>query len=465
MENIEAMLCAYIEGDLDAAGRAQIEKHLQEHPQHRKLIQELMAMRDLVRGLPRVKAPLDVGESLRGKVERSILLDDSPETDRERIGGNRWPQIFAIAAIFLLCASLCLVLYKALGPTLKPPVFTENVASKPSVTATPSADSLIPPSVPTQEAVAAVGERMNDRQVAPASPPVVAPGSSDIQRPLPVLQQQMVTLAQLNNVEAIRRRLQNSGYDIGDATANTLAPVLMVVSSTDPPATDAQVTQFLSNRGGISWKRVPVDAETKSTPATLPSAGSGQQLSPASAQHNADEISASAIPTTQPASDVYIAKGFTSQQADALRQSLAVQQNGADVQVSLQSAAVLATTQPSSPARDKEQADSFHFGIAASPPATAPSEAANSSVDLAIPSTLPSNSSAGPLSPSVLAGKNFSVAANGAVEANSSAALSDSSKSLQPVDAVIVIQAASVNAPAPVLSTTPATQPSPSTQP
>ena len=28
MENIEAMLCAYIEGDLDEAGRAQIEKHL-----------------------------------------------------------------------------------------------------------------------------------------------------------------------------------------------------------------------------------------------------------------------------------------------------------------------------------------------------------------------------------------------------------------------------------------------------
>ena len=61
MENIEAMLCAYIEGDLDAAGRAQIEKHLQDHPQHRKLIQELSAMRDLVRGLPRVKAPMEIG--------------------------------------------------------------------------------------------------------------------------------------------------------------------------------------------------------------------------------------------------------------------------------------------------------------------------------------------------------------------------------------------------------------------
>ncbi len=92
MENIEAMLCAYIEGDLDAAGRAQIEKHLQDHPQHRKLIQELSAMRDLVRGLPRVKAPMEIGESLRGKVERSILLGDSGETEEQSERGNRWPQ-------------------------------------------------------------------------------------------------------------------------------------------------------------------------------------------------------------------------------------------------------------------------------------------------------------------------------------------------------------------------------------
>jgi len=50
------MLCAYIEGDLDEAGRAQIEKHLSENPQHRKLMAELAAMRELVQALPRVKA-------------------------------------------------------------------------------------------------------------------------------------------------------------------------------------------------------------------------------------------------------------------------------------------------------------------------------------------------------------------------------------------------------------------------
>ena len=102
MENIEAMLCAYIEGDLDAAGRAEIEKHLQAHPEHRKLLEELMATRDLVRDLPRVKAPMEVSESLHGHVERSILLDGEQAVRSSRGGKRRWTSMLAIAAVFLL---------------------------------------------------------------------------------------------------------------------------------------------------------------------------------------------------------------------------------------------------------------------------------------------------------------------------------------------------------------------------
>src|ERR1700689_2825727 len=99
MENIEAMLCAYVEGDLDEAGRAEIEKHLQDNPQHRKLIAELTATRDLVRGLPRVKAPVDAGESLRRQVERLILLDEGDSGVAAPIhGARRWPQVLAAAA-------------------------------------------------------------------------------------------------------------------------------------------------------------------------------------------------------------------------------------------------------------------------------------------------------------------------------------------------------------------------------
>ena len=55
-ENIEAKLCAYIDGDLDAQGRAEIEKHLAANPQHRGLIEQLSKQRDLLRQLPREEA-------------------------------------------------------------------------------------------------------------------------------------------------------------------------------------------------------------------------------------------------------------------------------------------------------------------------------------------------------------------------------------------------------------------------
>ncbi|MGD0461998.1 MAG: hypothetical protein ABSB74_05885 [Tepidisphaeraceae bacterium] len=471
MENIEAMLCAYIEGDLDAAGRAQIEKHLQDHPQHRKLIQELTAMRELVRGLPRVKAPMELGESLRGKVERSMLLGDTGDTPQQSARGNRWPQVFAIAAVFLLCASLCLVLYKALGPTMKPAVFTEGVAAKLSVA--PPAYLMTSPSVPTTRESLAANISTDTRQIEPGSP-LIAPAGPAASRPSTASQQQPAVVTAQFNVEAIRQRLLNSGIDI--VGANASSPVLMVVSSTDLPATNAQVTQFLNDSSGISWKKVPVNVETKSIPATLPSAKvAGQMSASADGKFNWDRESGA--PTTQPASDVYVAKGLTPQRTDVLRQSLAVQQNGAEVQVFLQPAGALATTQPSV-AMSLKDADSIHLGSAALP-ATGPSEAVNSGGDLAAPTTLPANESS-VAQPLVASGGNRpSAGANGIFVANSAAAISDNSQILQPVNTVIVIQstsaAASTPGSAPQLLPTvrlpaeenspPATQPSPSTQP
>ena len=41
-EIIEAKLCAYIDGVLDADGRGEIEKHLKSNPQHRRLLPPLL---------------------------------------------------------------------------------------------------------------------------------------------------------------------------------------------------------------------------------------------------------------------------------------------------------------------------------------------------------------------------------------------------------------------------------------
>jgi hypothetical protein len=473
MENIEAMLCAYIEGDLDAAGRAQIEKHLQDHPQHRKLIQELSAMRDLVRGLPRVKAPMEIGESLRGKVERSILLGDSGDSSPQSPGGNRWPQVFAIAAIVLLCASLGLVLYKALSPTMKPPVFTEGVASKLSVI--PTTDLVASPDIATTQQSLTADLPADTRQIVPGSQAVASAGLPVVQRPPAVSEQQQAMVRAQFNLDAIRQRLQSSGYDIAGAGANASSPVLMVVNSTNLPATTAQITQFLNDSSGISWKKVPVSAETKLAPATLPSSKAtilGGTSASADDKVIVDRESGGA--TTQPASDMYVAKGLTPQLTGALRQSLAIKQNGAEVQVFLQPAGALATTQPSFAVAQKD-AGSLDLGLAASP-ATEPSETANSVGGQAAPTTLPANESAVAQSPAA-GGSRMSAVANGVLDANRATELSDNSQILQPADTVIVIQSTSAAAstpgsavqvlsPAPVpaeAASSPATQPS--TQP
>jgi hypothetical protein len=111
-ENIEAKLAAYIDGDLDAQGRAEIEKHLTANPQHRTLIEQLSKQRDLLRELPREEAPEDIIDALQSHMERSVLLgDDDAGEPSEHLKISRWPQRFAVAAIVLLTVGLGAIIY------------------------------------------------------------------------------------------------------------------------------------------------------------------------------------------------------------------------------------------------------------------------------------------------------------------------------------------------------------------
>src|SRR4051794_27253517 len=99
-ENIEAKLCAYVDGELDEAGRAEIEAHLASNAQHRQLIEELRAQRSLLARLPRVAAPEDIGESINARLERSVLLDDiDADEDHAALRINRWPQYVLAASV------------------------------------------------------------------------------------------------------------------------------------------------------------------------------------------------------------------------------------------------------------------------------------------------------------------------------------------------------------------------------
>lgn len=432
MENIEAMLCAYVEGDLDATGRAQIEKHLADHPQHRKLLDELMAMRELVRGLPHARAPMDVGDSLRQKVERSMLLGDSASSSPQRHRVDRWPQFFGIAAIFLLFASLCFIVYKALGPTLKPAVFTQNVADNLPETQQADRQTMLQPAPESAKDVAGAGAAL-PQTAAPQPAANIAASESILKNAQNLVvqsQQQLAAVAQVN-FQAIRRRLENSGYGI-DSAAPKSASVLVVVDSTDPSATKAQITQFLSNHSEISWKTVPSESENGSSATTLPSPSSiAGPIRAAQAGKVAQPLLDVNDAATQPSGELYVARGLTPERVDALRKSLTVPLNGPEVQVTVQSAQSLATTQPS--VVSFGNAGPAGLGALPASATTRPAEGANSPADLALaPSTAPSAPGFG--GSEVITANNFPALPT----------VENKSQILLPVDGVIVLQPARV---------------------
>src|SRR5258708_360392 len=117
-EQIEAQLCAYIDGELNDAERAEIEKHLATNSQHKALIAELRRHSGLLQDLPRATAPLELNEALCGQLERSALLNPSQEESSQNVLSiNRWPQITAVAAVLMLAIGLGIVVYYVLPPS------------------------------------------------------------------------------------------------------------------------------------------------------------------------------------------------------------------------------------------------------------------------------------------------------------------------------------------------------------
>ena len=96
-EQSEAKLLAYIEGDLDPAARAEIEKHLESNPHHARMLRELKSTRDLLRWLPRESAPADLLEQVQGHLERPSCSATAtgcrppPPSGSTAGGSSAWP--------------------------------------------------------------------------------------------------------------------------------------------------------------------------------------------------------------------------------------------------------------------------------------------------------------------------------------------------------------------------------------
>src|SRR5438034_1279525 len=179
-EQIEARLAAYIDGELDANERAEIEKHLENNPQHKQLIEELMGQRDLLKVLPREKAPPEIAETIHSQLERSVLLGKAGEdTGAAALRINRWPHRGAIAAIVLLTAGLGVLVYMVLPSNRPPAKFA--VAPREAGPATAPLTEDAKAEKPTE--VATAGKEAEKSLPAPAAPapspsPSVAPEPS-----------------------------------------------------------------------------------------------------------------------------------------------------------------------------------------------------------------------------------------------------------------------------------------------
>ena len=112
-ENIEARLCAYIDGELEPSERAQLEKTLRANPDHARLMADLVCLRGWVGQMPRTPAPADLAETVQAHMERGMLLG-SGSVEGAPVRLNYWPRLIA-AAILLLASGLIGVIYWTLS--------------------------------------------------------------------------------------------------------------------------------------------------------------------------------------------------------------------------------------------------------------------------------------------------------------------------------------------------------------
>lgn len=270
-ESIEAKLCAYIEGDLDAEGRAEIERHLAGNPQHKKLIEELIQTRELIRTLPRVSAPPEVREQLTNQMERSLLLgadQGTPSPDHMRL--RRFPQFAAAAAVLVLTLGLGAVVWFVLLPTFRRPMVT--------IAPTPQATQNKTEAAPEETEAPAVAGKGGGEEETTRTTDVIAskmsPGGRERREAVHgkgdggfAMKGDASTLSDTNSGSAqavafdpsiVDARLTSNGYAISTPASPNGAPVYVVVSSTDPSAASAEVQQFLS-ANKIQWEPVPAE--------------------------------------------------------------------------------------------------------------------------------------------------------------------------------------------------------------
>ncbi len=266
-EHIEAKLCAYIDGDLDANEIADIEKHLAANPNHRAVIEELKRQRVMVRELPRAKAPADIAESIQGHLERAVLLDDQADEQVSDMRINRWPQIMAAAAVLLLASGLGVVIYNMLPRSGQQVVIAPTGGpSNPIVTA-PSTQSSETQAVVAHSDAAqpsdtlAKGEHdaLKKSETSGGTTPTLA-SKDDKDFPDGILAEQVGKGALMLKREEMKT-LRSAMADRSLESARNIGPIVMVGVTRDVDAVSNRLVSYF-NTNNIRWDTNPVGDES-----------------------------------------------------------------------------------------------------------------------------------------------------------------------------------------------------------
>lgn len=101
-DDLESELSAYLDGELDAARRQEVQRRLAESEEARALLEELRAISDGLGGLPRHRAPDDLPARLGRHAERRLLLGE--DRARRRLRLTWWAaRVGAAAAVLVAC--------------------------------------------------------------------------------------------------------------------------------------------------------------------------------------------------------------------------------------------------------------------------------------------------------------------------------------------------------------------------
>jgi anti-sigma factor RsiW len=252
-EIIEAKLCAYIDDELDAAGRAELEKHLAANPQHQRLIEELRRTSALIHNLPHESAPPELAEAFNAHLERSVLLEGvSDDVAAADLKAPRWPQLVAMAAITLLTIGLGIVVYFALPGTGVRPQFVQS-SQRQSAPAVNGSDDEQSSDAKTRDLEKSVSQQPQRPAVAKDADAAVTFANSAAEAAVGGVSNG-ATAGPADHLLTPSAAAQPSEQSVAGATgASTSSPVTLVMHADDPAEARKALVVYLVQQN-IAWE-------------------------------------------------------------------------------------------------------------------------------------------------------------------------------------------------------------------